>query len=359
MTLAEVLHSRTRESNLCEKLDGGRVRCLACGHRCPIPPGQVGVCKVRFNRDGRLMVPWGYTAGFHGDPIEKKPFFHVLPGSTAFSFGMLGCDLHCSYCQNWISSQVLRDPRAAALPRDATPGELVDLALAMGAKSVVSTYNEPLITVEWAVAIFEKAKRVGLLTGFVSNGNATPEVLEFLRPHLDLYKVDLKSFQDRQYRALGGRLQPILDSIRRIHELGFWLEVVTLLVPGFNDSEEEIRQMAAFLAGISPLIPWHVTAFHPDYKMTDRGWTPIDSLRRAAEIGAEQGLRYIYAGNLSGGGDRLESTWCHGCGELLIERRGFRILQNRLGETGCCPRCGVTIPGVWSVPKRAGAGGRA
>lgn len=347
MTLGAVLAAKTRESDLVERLDHNRIRCLACGHRCPIPEGQSGVCKVRFNDGGRLMVPWGYTAGVNADPIEKKPFFHVLPGSVAFSFGMLGCDLHCPYCQNWVSSQVLRDPNAASLPREVSAAELVKAALRCGADSVISTYNEPLITLEWAIEVFREAKKHGLLTGFVSNGNATPEALERLRPHMDLFKVDLKSFNDAHYRKLGGRLQPVLESIRLIYEMGFWLEIVTLVVPGFNDSDEELRGIAGFIAGISPQIPWHVTAFHPDYKMTDRGWTTIESLRRAAAIGASEGLKFVYSGNLPGADARLEHTWCPGCGELLIQRRGMRTLSNRVGDSGACPKCHALIPGVW------------
>ncbi len=352
MTLEAILAARTRESSLCERLDDHRLRCLACGHRCPIPEGRAGVCKVRFNDGGRLMVPWGYTAGVNADPIEKKPFFHVLPGSVAFSFGMLGCDLHCSYCQNWISSQTLRDPDAQVLPRDTTPESLVAAAMRSRADSVISTYNEPLITLEWAVDVFRLAKQHGLLTGFVSNGNATPEALEYLRPHMDLFKVDLKSFDDKQYRKLGGRLAPILESIRRIHEMGFWLEVVTLLVPGFNDDPAELRQMADFIVSVSPFIPWHITAFHPDYKMTDREWTSIESIRRAAAIGKEAGLKYVYAGNLPGADARLEHTWCHQCGALLVERYGLRTLRNRLGADGACPKCGARIPGVWRRPSK-------
>ena len=306
------------------------------------------MCKVRFNSGGRLRVPWGYAAGVQCDPIEKKPFFHVRPGGLSLSFGMLGCDLHCSYCQNWVTSQALRDPDAVAVGRHVTPEELVRAAVGMGADAVVSTYNEPLITAEWAVAIFQEAKAAGLLTGFVSNGNATPEVLEYLRPWLDLYKVDLKSFDDRRYRELGGRLEPILDSLRRIHALGFWLEVVTLVVPGFNDSDGELSQIAEFLAGISPDIPWHVTAFHQDYKMTEAGNTRPGDLLRAVEAGRRAGLRYIYAGNLPGELQGMEDTKCASCGEALIRRRGYRILERRLTPEGACPRCSTAIPGRWA-----------
>lgn len=347
-TLAEVLAENSRPAELWEPLDERRVRCLACGHRCPVFEGQSGVCKVRFNRGGTLYAPWGYVTGAHCDPIEKKPFYHVLPGGLAFSFGMLGCDLHCSFCQNWVTSQALRDPRAGSSLVKVSPEELVRHALATGAQALVSTYNEPLITAEWAVAIFKLARAAGLLTGFVSNGNATPEALQYLRPWLDLFKVDLKSFRDRRYRELGGRLAPILDSLRRIHELGFWLEVVTLVVPGFNDSDEELRDMAEFLAGISPDIPWHVTAFHPDYKMTDGQATPPQTLARAAQIGRQAGLNYVYAGNLPGRVGRWEDTMCAGCGQVLIRRYGYRILDYKLTAQGCCPACGRPIPGCWA-----------
>jgi pyruvate formate lyase activating enzyme len=352
-TFAEVLSEYVREGELYERIDDKRIRCFACGHLCPIFDGQPGVCKVRFHRHGKLFVPWGYVASLQCDPIEKKPFFHVLPGAKAFSFGMFGCDLHCPYCQNWVTSQAIRDPRAVAPPLRATPEQLVAEALDLGAQVVVSTYNEPLITAEWAVAIFKEARRAGLMTGFVSNGNATPQVLEYLRPHLDLYKVDLKSFNDRDYRQLGGRLQPILDSIRRIYEMGFWLEVVTLVVPGFNDSDEELGQIAAFLSGISPDIPWHVTAFHKDYKMTDPDDTPPQTLVRAAEIGRRAGLRYVYAGNLPGMVGDNEDTRCPRCGERLVRRYGYRILENKLRNSGRCPSCSTVIPGRWTPPARS------
>ncbi len=344
--LNQVLHSNVKTGDLWKKIDDRRIRCYACGHECPIFEGQAGVCKVRYNEGGQLYIPWGYVAGVNADPIEKKPFFHVKPGSTAFSFGMLGCDLHCAYCQNWVTSQAIRDPQAVATVRNTTPEALVQAALRSRSQAVVSTYNEPLITAEWGIAVFKAAKAAGLMTGFVSNGNATPQVLEYIRPWTDLYKVDLKSFQDREYRKLGGRMQPIIDSIRRIHKMGFWLEIVTLAVPGLNDSSEELRQMAEFIASVSPDIPWHVTAFHEDYKMLDCGSTPVETLLRAGEIGRAAGLRYIYSGNLPGMAGDTENTHCPNCCETLVERRGFRVLRNRLKD-GACPKCAAPIPGVW------------
>ncbi len=350
-TLRSLLDERVSEADpaLYEKLGNNRLRCFACGHCCPIPEGQPGVCKVRYNRGGKLYVPWGYTAGTQCDPVEKKPFFHAYPGALAYSFGMLGCDLHCAYCQNWVTSQALRDPTAISPPLKASPELLVQDAVTQGAKILVSTYNEPLITSEWAVAVFKEAKAAGLITAFVSNGNGTPQVLEYLRPWLDLYKVDLKSFDDRHYHELGGRIAPILDSIRRIHQMGLWLEIVTLLIPGFNDSADELRRLTEFLAGISPDIPWHVTAFHSDYKMTNPRNTNSEDLLQAAEIGRQSGLRYIYAGNLPGRVGDWENTRCPNCNETLIERYGYRIKNYHLTPDGHCPKCASPIPGRWST----------
>ncbi len=351
-TLRDILDQKVREADhsLYEKQETNRLRCFSCGHCCPIPEGQAGVCKVRFNRGGTLYVPWGYTAGMQCDPIEKKPFFHAYPGALAYSFGMLGCDLHCGYCQNWVTSQALRDPNAVSPPLPATPAALVRDALAQGAKVLVSTYNEPLITSEWAVAIFKEAKAAGLVTGFVSNGNGTPQVLDYLRPWLDLYKVDLKSFDDRHYHELGGRIGPILDSIRRIYSMGLWLEIVTLLIPGFNDSDDEIRKLTEFVAGVSPDIPWHVTAFHTDYRMQGEGQrnTTPEDLLRAAEIGRGAGLRYIYAGNIPGNVGGLEDTRCPQCSEVVIRRYGYLIEDYRLTPDGRCPHCSCQIPGRWA-----------
>lgn len=347
-TLKDALSGLTAVGDLCESLQDRRVRCVACGHRCLIPEGRDGVCRVRFNREGTLYVPHGYVAtSLQLDPVEKKPFFHALPGTAALSFGMLGCDYHCGYCQNWLTSQVLRDSEAIARPTRITPEEIVRVALNHGAPIITSTYNEPLITSEWAVAVFRLAKAKGLKTAYVSNGNATPEVVDYLRPWLDLYKVDLKGFNDVNYRKLGGKLQTVLDTIRLLVSKGFWVEVVTLVVPKWNDSDEELRDIARYLASVSRDIPWHVTAFHPDYKMTDRGWTPVQVVTRATEIGRSEGLHYVYAGNVAGRSGSLESTFCPNCSTLLVERLGFRVLANHLAA-GACPRCNTIIPGVWS-----------
>jgi pyruvate formate lyase activating enzyme len=349
-TLKEVLEENVREgaSELYEKQDRGFVRCYACGHCCPIPDVQAGVCRVRFNRGGKLYVPWGYAAGVQCDPIEKKPFNHAYPGALAYSFGMLGCDLHCSYCQNWVTSQAVRDPAAQSPLYAMRPEEVVRDAVRLGAKVVVSTYNEPLITSEWAVAIFKEARAAGLRTAYVSNGNGTPQVLEYLSPWVDLFKVDLKSFDDRHYHELGGRLGPILETIRRLHEMRFWVEVVTLIIEGFNDSDDEMKRMAEFLVTVSPDTPWHVTAFHKDYRMTDPDDTRPETLMRVAEIGRKAGLRFVYAGNLPGHVGDLENTRCPKCSDLLIERYGYLVRSYRLTPEGSCPSCGTNIPGRWA-----------
>jgi pyruvate formate lyase activating enzyme len=515
------LDQLTTTGELCYP-EGDAIRCVACGHRCLVGPEKRGICKVRFNHAGELRVPWGYVAGLQCDPVEKKPFFHAHPGSDALTFGMLGCDLHCSYCfpgdttvitgdgpaalaylfhragrtvktpdaeiaypeglravagsgsprrvravfkhpyrgklihvrphqfpgfrctpdhriyatadplrpaepipagrltgrhflvvprrwadtsahaavafrqlrasvvstwdyylvpvgnvtsaeydgdvynmeveeehnylasiflakncQNWSSSQVLRDISADAPARITTPAQLVAFARREGARLVVSSYNEPLITAEWAVAVFREASAAGFTCGFVSNGNATPEVLDYLRPWIKVYKIDLKGFHDRHYRSLGCPLENVLNGIRMVHERGLWLEVVTLVIPGFNDSESELREAARFLASVSRDIPWHVTGFHKDYKMTDPPDTDSRQLVRAAEIGYEEGLRFVYAGNRPGQVGPFENTRCHVCGVTLIERFGFLVRSYDLSRDGRCPYCQAAIPGVW------------
>jgi pyruvate formate lyase activating enzyme len=349
-TLADVLDPLTMEGALYERLQDNAVRCFACGHRCLIRQGRRGICQARFNRGGELRVPWGYVAALQSDPIEKKPFFHVLPGSNALTFGMLGCDYHCSNCQNWVTSQAMRDPAADAAigsVRKVTPRAMIDFARRTKASVVVSSYNEPLITSEWAVDIFKEAKAAGLMCAYVSNGNSTPEVMEYLHPYLNAYKIDLKCMQDKNYRRLGGVLQNILDGIKRSKEIGLWVEVVTLIIPGFNDSNEELWDAARFIASVSPDIPWHVTAFHKDYKMTEPDNTDAVTLQRAAEIGREAGLRYVYAGNLPGRLEEYENTFCSHCGRLLIRRSGYVIMEYHLIGTGICPACKTPLPGIW------------
>lgn len=350
-SLSQKLDALTAPGELYEKLKKNAVRCTACGHRCLIREGKRGICQVRFNAGGELRVPFGYVAALQVDPIEKKPFYHFLAGEDALSFGMLGCDLHCAYCQNWFTSQALRDPAsdgAGRLIRAVSAETLVQLARQHNAKIIAATYNEPLITAEWAGTIFKAAHKAGLKTVMVSNGHATPEVLEYLAPHLDGYKIDLKSMQEKNYRDLGGTLQNVLDSIVRVKELGIWLEVVTLVVPGFNDSNAELWQAARFLASVSPEIPWHVTAYHRDYKMTENENTPLETLIRAADLGREAGLHYVYAGNVHGRAGEYESTFCPSCQRAVIKRVGFSLREYLLTNDGKCPYCDASLAGVWA-----------
>lgn len=348
-SLADVLDELTAEGapELTEHFENKDLRCYACGHRCLIKEGRRGICKVRYNEGGRLMVPTNYVAALACDPTEKKPFFHVMPGSDTLTFGMLGCDLHCGYCQNFLTSQTLRDDAAGVAPSPVSSERLVAMAKAYGARMVGTSYNEPLITAEWAVDVFKRAKPEGFRTAFISNGNATPQVLDYIRPWTDCYKIDLKSMSDRNYRQLGGVVDNILETVQMVHDRGFWEEIVTLVIPGFNDSEDELRRAADFIASVSPDIPWHVTAFHQDYKMTENANTTAEQLIRACEIGREAGLRYIYAGNLPGRVGRWENTYCPACDELLVERYGYIIKQAKVTREGLCPKCATKIPGIW------------
>lgn len=345
-SLAALLDQRTRVGALWHR-EGDKVRCVACAHRCLIRPGQRGACKVRFHGEEGLRVPYGYVAGLAVDPVEKKPFYHALPGSDVMTFGMLGCDLHCDYCQNWVTSQALRDREARAQTQAASPEQIVGAAVRSGTRMVVSSYNEPLITAEWAAAVFDVAVEARLPCAIVSNGNATPEVLDYLQPRLAAVKIDLKTFDAARYRTLGGNLKATCRSIEAVHQRGLWLEVVTLLVPGFNDDPAELREMTRFLAGVNPLIPWHVTAFHPSYRRTTPRRTSVAELVRAAEIGVEAGLKFVYAGNVHGRVGEWENTRCPDCGATVIRRTGFHVTENRLLSRGVCPECRCVLPGLW------------
>ncbi|MCJ7717277.1 MAG: AmmeMemoRadiSam system radical SAM enzyme [Anaerolineales bacterium] len=351
MSLVDELDRLTGPGDLGESLDDKTVRCQACAHTCLIREGQRGICNIRFNRGGELQVPWGYVTSLQVDPIEKKPFYHFLAGSDALTFGMLGCNLHCDYCQNWLTSQALREKgtdRLAGIIRELSSDEIIRHGMQSGAEVVASSYNEPLITSEWAREIFIKAGQAGLKQVYISNGFATKTVLDYLKPVLQGFKVDLKTMQEDHYRDLGGRLKPVLDSIQYAHQQGLWVEIVTLIVPGFNDSSSELAEIAGFIKSVSKNIPWHVTAFRPDYKMTDKPRTSAAQLLKAVEIGKKQGLNYIYAGNMPGGVGEFEDTFCHNCQSSLIKRQGYLIKEYRITSEGTCPDCETSIPGVWT-----------
>jgi len=360
-SLKEMLHqfSAPAAEALIEHKADGAIQCFACGHRCLIKPGRDGVCRVRFNEEGTLLVPWGYAAGVACDPVEKKPFFHVLPGSDALTFGMLGCDYHCGYCQNWVTSQMLRDPDAVAPPKFVEPHVLADLAIQNGAPIIASSYNEPLITSEWAVEVFKHAKARGLRCAYISNGNGTPQVLDYIRPYVDAYKVDLKTFSDKNYRQLGGVLENVTSTIKMLKERNFWVEIVTLVVPDFSDDADDLKRMADFLASVDPLMPWHMTAFHPDYKFDRQNGfrsTTTDDLLKVVEIAQAAGLKYIYPGNLPGHVGEWENTRCHHCNATVIERRGFMVTRNHIGPDGACPACHKSLPGIWGQSSGHGDG---
>lgn len=349
--LARVLDAMVVEGELYEKLDEGKIHCYACGHNCTIKPGARGICQVRYNVGGKLFVPWGYVGALQVDPIEKKPFYHVYPGADTLTFGMLGCDYHCSYCQNWDISQTFRDASSGRPPQKISPKQLIELGIHHGAKTVASSYNEPLITSEWAASVFREARKEGLTCLYVSNGNGTKEVLEYIRPLAEGYKIDLKTMSDKQYRKLGGVLQNVLDTIQTVYDMGFWTEIVTLIVPGYNDSDEELREAAQFIKSVSPDIPWHVTAFHKDYKMTEPDNTESSTLIRAAEIGYDEGLHFVYAGNDPGQVKSYENTYCPECKTTLIERFAYLIRDYQITDDGCCPKCHTKIPGIWPKSK--------
>lgn len=335
-----------REALLYRTLDDGRLRCDLCEHRCVLSEGAVGLCGVRRVKDGRLWTDvYGTAAALALDPIEKKPFRHFLPGSRTLAVATVGCNFRCSYCQNYDVSQYVRDGGDGIPGEVASADEVVEKALAAGADSLCFTYSEPTIFYEYARDVARAGAAKGLRSVFKTNGFMTPEMLEDLGPLLSAANVDLKGFDDETYRLmLGGRLAPVLDAILAMKKRGTWVELTTLLVPGENDSEEEIRDMATWIAGVDRSIPWHVSRFHPDYKMMDHAPTPIATLFRAWEIGREAGLRYVYVGLP---GNDTEHTVCPGCGEVVISRFGYKLLSNRL-RGGRCPSCDTAIEGVWS-----------
>lgn len=333
-----------KEALFYEKLQDGRVRCGLCHHRCVIAQGERGLCAVRENRDGVLYsLVYGKVVSANVDPVEKKPFFHFQPGSRSFSIATVGCNFKCLHCQNWTISQLPRD-RGEVIGEWVPPEVIVEEAKRRGCRSISYTYTEPTVFFEYAYEVAKLAKAQGLRNLFVTNGYMSLEALEFIAPYLDGANVDLKAFSDKFYQEIcGARLEPVLSVISRMRQLGIWVEVTTLLIPGLNDDREQLRQLAAFIKSVDPAIPWHVTAFHPDYRLLTVPPTPVTALKKAREIGLREGLRYVYSGNVPGAPG--EDTYCYGCGELLIKRWGFRLLENRV-QKGRCPRCGALIDGV-------------
>jgi len=323
----------------------GEVRCSLCNHRCKIKEGKRGLCGVRENTGGKLYsLVYGKIIAEHVDPIEKKPFFHFFPGSKAFSIGTVGCNFHCKHCQNADISQYPQEHKGQIIGQDRTPQEIAEAAQAAECRTIAYTYTEPTIFFEFAYDTARLAHKKGIKNVFVSNGYMTHEAAQEMAPYLDAINVDLKTFNDKTYTEIcGARLKPVLKTIELMKELGLWLEVTTLIIPGLNDTEKELREIAGFVKGVGPEVPWHVSQFHPAYKLMDRSSTPVATVRRARDIGREEGLHYVYEGNVPGDGG--ESTYCPACGAQLLERQGLILRRNRL-QHGKCPECGTAIDGV-------------
>lgn len=348
-----------KEAFLYKKLPDNKVACFLCAHRCLISEGKFGVCRVRQNKGGGLYTyAYGGVVAANIDPVEKKPLFHFLPGSKSFSIACAGCNFRCGFCQNWQISQKAEVDRLRIDQRQMTPGEVVRAALESGCRSISYTYTEPTIFFEYAYETAKIAKEKGLLNIFVTNGFMTKEALEMIswpegrgaashsrsRPYLGAANVDLKFFNDESYRRVcGGSLAPVLDTIILMRKLGIWVEVTTLIVPGENDSPEELKGIASFLAQAGQEIPWHISRFHPDYKMMDKDSTPVSILKAAYKIGKEAGLRYVYIGNVL----EEEKTFCCKCAKPLIARMGFEVIENNL-KNGACPSCGAVLDGFFA-----------
>jgi len=333
-----------KEALLYERLEKNLVRCNLCSHRCGIAEGKFGFCGVRQNVAGTLCThAFGRLVAAHIDPIEKKPLYHFLPGTISFSIATMGCNFRCGFCQNWQISQEVFNQRQVR-GEEFSPQEIVKFALDHKCRSISYTYTEPTIFFEYALETAKIAREKGLDNVFVTNGYMTKECLELARSYLDAANVDLKFFKEDSYKSIcQGSLQPVLDSIRLIHDMGIWIEITTLVVPKENDSEEELRAIARFIAGVDKNIPWHISRFHPDYKFIDRPATAEATIRKAQEIAKDCGLHYVYAGNVYGWGN---DTHCHNCGKLLIKREGFSVLEYNI-EVGKCINCKTTVPGIF------------
>ena len=329
-----------------ESLEDQKVHCHLCAHECQIDPGKRGICRVRENRDGTLYsLVYGRIISESIDPIEKKPLYHFLPGSSSYSIATVGCNFQCLHCQNYEISQYPRFHEGGIIGEQRSPEDIVAAAIESHAASISYTYTEPTIFLEFAQDTARLARAQGMRNVFVSNGFMTETSAQALAEFIDADNVDLKSFRDDHYRKVcKARLQPVLDTIVRLKQLGIWLEITTLVIPGLNDSTEELTDIAQFVKGVGAWVPWHVSAFYPIYKMLDRPRTPVATLLKAREIGLKAGLRYVYTGNIPGKGG--ESTFCYTCGALLIDRLGYQILRYDLKD-GKCPKCQAEIDGVW------------
>jgi pyruvate formate lyase activating enzyme len=332
-----------KEAMLYEKIGDGKVKCHLCNHYCTIHPGKRGVCAVRENKDGILFtLVYGKLIARHVDPIEKKPLFHFYPGSRSYSISTVGCNFRCLHCQNYEISQYPHE--YADIPgEEMSPEQVVNETQRSGCMSISYTYTEPTIFYEFAYDCARLAHEKGIKNVFVSNGYTSPEATRLIAPYLDGNNIDLKGDEDFYRTIVGGRLQPVRETIKLMKELGVWVEVTTLIVPHHNDSKGFLQEAADFMKSVDPAMPWHVTQFYPTYRLLDQGRTPVSTLRRAREIGLRTGLKYVYEGNVPGEGG--ENTYCPSCGELLIERSGFTLTKIRMKDS-TCSKCGARIDGV-------------
>ena len=333
-----------KEAMFYQKLNDNKVRCNICNNRCSPLPGKRGKCGVRENQGGKLYsLVYGKAVANYVDPVEKKPLFHFYPGSRAYSIGTVGCNFCCMFCQNWEISQVRN---GAITGRNLLPEEVVDEAIASGCQSVAYTYTEPTIFYEYAFDSSRIAHKKGLKNLFITNGYISEEALKAIAPYLDAANIDLKSMNDHFYRNIcRAKLQPVLENIKLYYKLGVWIEITTLVIPGHNDSPEELRDIAEFIKDINPDIPWHISRFYPAYRMSDVSPTSLSTIRKAVDVGKAAGLRYVYEGNIGEG----ENTYCPHCGKLLIERHGFAVTKDVIKD-GNCPYCGESIPGRGMSP---------
>jgi pyruvate formate lyase activating enzyme len=336
-----------QEAMLSEKLKGTDVRCHLCAHNCIISNAQRGICAVRENRDGILYsLVYGKVVASNIDPIEKKPLFHFLPGSSSFSIATAGCNFRCRHCQNYEISQFPRERKFTIPGNDMAPEDVVNAALQNKCESISYTYTEPTIFFEFAYDCAKLAHEKGIKNIFVSNGYTGAEAAKLIAPYLDANNIDLKGSDTFYKKICGARLDPVRNTIKLMKELGVWVEVTTLIIPDHNDSDKDLNDIVDFIASVDPSIPWHVSRFYPTYLLADKPPTPVETLKRAIKIGYQKGLKYIYEGNVPG--EEGENTFCPSCKTVLIERYGYRVLQNRL-LNGSCPQCKQPVAGVWKV----------
>lgn len=334
---------------LSKELKNGKVLCEACSQACVLSEGEYGICGVRMVEDGELkLLVYGLAAAVNVDPVEKKPMFHFLPKTRAFSVGTVGCNFSCKFCQNYDISQYPKEHKHEIVGRELSPEYLVELAIGNRCDSIAYTYNEPIVFFEYTYDTAKIAHEKGLKNIYVTSGYETHKAIDLLAPYIDGMNIDIKSFSNEFYKEIcGARLKPVLDAVTYAHEKGIWVEITTLLIPGKNDSDEEIRGIARFIADLDTSIPWHLSAFHPTYKMLDTPRTPESTLLRAYKIGREEGLKYLYIGNVDN--EDYESTYCPNCKNRVIDRSGNigQFVKNELNEEGICPYCGYAIEGVW------------